>query len=72
MAKKKDLYTLVSSSSGDWEGLYKNGSLMLQGHNITVEDVFELLDLDYETVEAAEDWVEGQGELPKKLQDVQL
>jgi hypothetical protein len=72
LGTKKDSYALVTSASGDWEGLYKNGVLLSEGHSIHIEDLFELLELDFEQLEAKEDWVEERGDLPEKLEEVVL
>lgn len=55
----------------DWEGLYIDGELVLEGHEVRKEEMFEKLGINYTEVEAAEGWLESIGRLPKKLSDVE-
>jgi hypothetical protein len=64
--------TIVSSSSGDWEGLYIDGVLKLEEHRISNEDLLKAAGVVAESFEAAEGWVEDRGSLPELLSDVVL
>jgi len=55
----------------DWEGLYIDGELVLEGHRVRRDEIFEKLGIDYTEVEAAEGWLESRGSLPQKLSDVE-
>ena len=55
----------------DWEGLYVDGELVLEGHQIRKEEMFTILGINYTEVETAEGWLESRGKLPKKLSDVE-
>jgi hypothetical protein len=65
-------FVIVGSSSGDWYGLYRDGKLLTEGHSLDVEEVLSLLGFDVSQKEAAEDWLEDRGDLPKKLKDVKF
>ena len=64
--------TIVSSSSGDWEGLYIDGILKVEDHHISNEALLKAAGVTAESFEAAEGWVEGRGRLPELLSDVVL
>jgi len=55
----------------DWEGLYIDGKLVLEGHRVRRDEMFTMLGIDYTEVEAAEGWLESRGTLPKNLSDVE-
>jgi len=55
----------------DWEGLYIDGELVLEGHRVRRDEMFTMLGIDYTEVEAAEGWLESRGTLPKNLSDVE-
>ena len=69
---KKQKMVIVRSSSGDWEGLYINGKLKFEGHEIRREDLLEVLDIDIEERDAEENWLENRGNLPEYLKDVKF
>jgi hypothetical protein len=69
---KFGLFTIVSSSSGDWDGLYHDGKLVTEGHSLSVREVLTLLGFRVEEKEASEGWLEDHGSLPKNLKDVQF
>lgn len=72
IAVERDEFVLVSSSSGDWEGLYKNGRLIVEDHNISTYDIFKIFGILLTEKEADEGWLESEGSLPKNLSDVQF
>lgn len=61
---------IVGSPDGDWEGLYLNGRLVFEGHSITWWQMLEALKIEYQTLEADQDWFYQRGNLPKFLEDV--
>jgi hypothetical protein len=63
---------IVSSSSGDWEGLYKDGIRLAEDHSLRTEDVLKLAGIEIEHKEAAEGWVEDRGDLPVLLKEVKF
>jgi hypothetical protein len=69
---KFGLFTLVSSSSGDWIGLYHDGKLITEGHSLSGREVLGLLGFKVEEKEAQEDWLEERGNLPQLLKDVKF
>lgn len=34
-------FTIISSKSGDWEALYANGKLLVEGHRLYARDVLD-------------------------------
>jgi hypothetical protein len=40
---KKTNFTFVNSEYGDWQGLYINGKLAAEGHNISARDVLDCI-----------------------------
>lgn len=70
---KKIKAVLVSSSSGDWEGLYVNGLLVTEDHKLGRNLINHFIGTVVpEEKEAAEDFVENLGSLPVKLTDVEF
>lgn len=61
-------YTLVIAD--DWEGLYRDGELLTQGHSLSMFDVFGALGLDLGKVRPDNTWLEAEGLLPTYLEDV--
>ena len=59
----------IVSIADDWEGLYVDGTLIHQGHRITIRDVMEQLDASVEFAER-EAWGAEYGECPDSLEDV--
>ncbi len=57
----------------DWEGLYIDGELRYQHHEVPVENIIYHLGLDnFEFHNVDDDWLFEQGELPDKLHRVKL
>lgn len=63
-------YTLVR---GDyWEGLYIDGKLVTEGHEISLAEFAQLLGLDFERKCANLNWLETRGSLPDSLKKVKF
>jgi hypothetical protein len=63
---------VLATNYNNWEGLYIDGVLVLEGHLIRREEMFTVLGINYTEVEIAEGWLESRGNfLPKKLSDVE-
>lgn len=62
---------VLATNYDDWEGLYINGKLALEGHRICKDEMFTILGINYTEVETAEGWLESRGCLPKDLSDVE-
>jgi hypothetical protein len=54
----------------DWHGLYKDGTLLVEGHKLTYEDIADALGVKITEKECDQEWLEDNGNLPKKLSDV--
>ena len=64
---------LTIAYSDDWEGLYKDGELMYQGHEVDRHELLAAIGrpdivLDYFSVEG--DWPQEYGEFPETLDEV--
>lgn len=56
----------------DWEGLYVNGQLAVEGHSLTVRDVCACIGIELQTRGCDEDWLHDEGALPIELGDVKF
>lgn len=54
----------------DWKGLYIDGKLFMEGHELTIYDVLDAIDVKYKYIEPDLDWLAHNGSLPEKLSDV--
>lgn len=67
--------TITIAVGDDWEGLYYNGSLEMEGHVIDLSEALDfvsgLLTFDVERVEVDIDWLHDRGSLPIQLEEVQ-
>lgn len=73
---------VLSTQSGDWEGLYVNGKLIFQGHSISDNGInylwkmseqynFSRKDIKYkEADDQDEESVETSGNFPEKIKDL--
>ena len=59
---------LVNCDSGDWEGLYIDGTLVAEGHSLSAYQVLEALGGEYKPkcIEVKADWLDGNG-LPQTV-----
>ncbi len=59
--------TLISSTDGDWMGLYKDDKLVAEGHSIALYTALRFfVDLDYFTIPPAQ----LEGRLPDSLKEL--
>jgi len=56
---------------GDWTGLYVNGWLAAENHSLSASDVLDALSIRYDVVPVDERWLEDNGSLPQRLDDVE-
>jgi hypothetical protein len=56
--------------SDDWEGLYVDGFLAAEDHNLSMEQVLSALGLEYLVIEADVEWMEEEGTLPDRVEEV--
>jgi hypothetical protein len=65
---------IVDDEGGDWEGLYVDGTLVYENHeiprNILIEHVQGANSVEYK--EADEEWLFKRGTLTKNLSDVKF
>jgi hypothetical protein len=67
---KKQKINFVNAE--DWAGLYIDGKLVLEDHNLHWGQVLEALGIDYESDTIDEEWMEKWGRLPSKFKEVKL
>ena len=61
----------IVSNGDDWEGLYLDGGLFAEDHEIQVHHLAEALDLEIETVEVSRRWLgEKVVSLPERLSKI--
>lgn len=68
-------FVLIRSESGDWEGLYLNGIIKEQSHDIWRYSIVEYFKDGYDSFivyDADTDWVEKEGCLPETLKEAIL
>jgi hypothetical protein len=64
---------LVYSESGDWVGVYANGKLLHEGHDISPSMLLEVLGIEHDRMTASGEWLgEEVAHLPEKWLDVPL
>jgi hypothetical protein len=65
------IITRVTSSNGDWEGVYFDDDLAFEGHSIDFDELFEKLEGEiierYDTQEIDGDEMDKMGNLPPSL-----
>lgn len=49
---------IVRSTEGDWMCVYRDGKLLKENHSFRIDEVLEMLEIDYEIVEKSEEWFE--------------
>ena len=57
----------------DWEGLYINGKLVYENHNIRADEIITILDqhgLEATCIEVDDAWLMEKGRLPKDAANV--
>jgi hypothetical protein len=78
MAKKKaeenkpTTREVVIVNGDDWKGVYIDGKLRYEGHNIRPEELLKLLGINCRDFECDLNWLEDLGNLPEDLKDVKL
>ena len=67
---------VFATNTDDWEGMYINGELVTENHNIDGRDVIEILAkrglISGSVVEVDMDWLDEIGRLPTSLSEVKL
>ena len=63
-----DKITIVSGD--DWEGVYRNGRLVCEGHIVNCYEALRSLGYPVKCVTADQDWLEDNGRLPDRLSEV--
>lgn len=68
-----NIVTLVSSSDGDWEGIYVYGKLKFQGNTIPRNQIVDIFSKNfslYNEIEVDCDWLNDNAELPELFRDI--
>lgn len=61
---------IVMSESGDWEGLYIDGFLVLEGHSLSARQVLEAMKIPTTWRSAPSDYFDNNSRLPERLKDL--
>ncbi len=56
----------------DWEGVYVDGKLELEGHSLDFRDVLDILGCKVSTIPADCNWLHKVGRLPSDLKEVKI
>lgn len=71
--------SLVRIYADDWDGVYANGKLIIEGHEVRFTDLVEWIQeqgaveiVDYDCHAADEEWLFARGRLPEDLMRVRL
>jgi hypothetical protein len=51
-------YLLKTNEFGDWKILYRDGQKLIEGHSFSLRDLFEVLDLELESMEISDEEME--------------
>jgi len=69
-----DTVTIVKAI--DWQGLYYNGVLQIEGHSLSMEKVLNIVKdcppFELEIVSVDSDWLDDIGYLPRDLEKVKF
>jgi len=56
----------------DWQGLYLDGTLRIQGDSISIIDVLHALDINYSQQVVDREWLDEHGYFPNQLAQIPL
>ena len=59
----------IVSNNDDWDGMYLDGLIIDQGHQLDWEHILSKLGFSLESKEADYDWLSERGNLPSELDD---
>lgn len=62
------IYQIVSNQD-DWEALYLNGKLVIEGHRLSAEDILNTLDVQKYYYNVSSEWTYDNS-LPDNLSDI--
>ena len=65
-----DVITIVNGS--DWIGIYIDGQLVYENHDIEPERLLDLVNVTYESCQVDYDWLCKRGTLPKDALELKL
>ena len=71
-SKKDRVVVIVSDGEGDWEAMYIDGKLMVQGHSISVDDLARVLGVKLEREEVDSEWIDKRGEFPNYFSEIPM
>ena len=61
---------ITVTDGDDWKGLYVDGKLVYEGHSIPIHEFAKAANIDFDFVEADDEWLEEVGSFPKNLSEV--
>ena len=66
----KDQKLTIVTNYDDWEGLYIDGKLVDEDHQLQLKNILKILGHDVEVKKCNSNWICDQGSLPDNLDDV--
>lgn len=72
VAKKVHIPHVVFVTADDWEGLYIDGQLVTEGHEVRRSELLRILGIPHKELNADADWLAERGCFPTQLLDVKL
>jgi len=72
VAEKNKMPKVVIVEGDDWKGLYVDGKLEYEDHNITPKKVLDVLGIELGIMECDLNWLFERGDMPKNLSEVKV
>lgn len=63
---------IVIVRGDDWDGLFADGELLLEGHSLDARQVLEALGIPVRSLIVNEEWMESMGRFPERLEEVEF
>lgn len=57
-------------TADDWQGLYIDGNLVLEGHSLSIKSILDILNIKHHSVEVDDEWMQEEGRLPERIEDI--
>ena len=63
---------IVIATGPDWQGIYVNDVLKIQGHHLEAGDALRAVGVEYEAVDLDDEWMFKVGQLPDDLKELKV
>lgn len=61
---------ITIARGNDWIGLYDDGRLVTQGHNLILDNMLRHFGHEVKSIDVDQEWLEDRGDLPDNLAEV--